>query len=47
MKEIEWRIREAMVFPNDKTLLRLVSAVLIEVDEQWQQGKRKLPLESE
>ena len=47
MKEIKRRTRVAMVFPNEKSLLRLVSAILMEVDEQWQQGKRYLPVESE
>ena len=47
MKEIKRRTRVAMVFPNEKSLLRLVSAILMEVDEQWQQGKRYLPTESE
>ncbi len=47
MKEIKRRTRVAIVFPNEKSLLRLVSAILMEVDEQWQQGKRYLPAESE
>jgi putative transposase len=34
MKEIKRRTLWAMVFPNEKSLLRLVSAILIEVDEQ-------------
>jgi len=47
MKEIKRRTWVAMVFPNEKSLLRLVSAILMEVDEQWQQGKWYLPRESE
>jgi transposase-like protein len=47
MKEIKRRTRVAMVFPNEKSLLRLVSAILMEVDEQWQQGKRYLTVEYE
>jgi putative transposase len=47
MKETKRRTRVAMVFPNEKSLLRLVSAILMEVAEQWQQGKRCLPVESE
>jgi transposase-like protein len=47
MKEIKRRTRVAMVFPNEKSLLRLVSAILMEVAEQWQQDKQYLPVESE
>lgn len=41
------RIGAAMIFPNERSLLRLVGAILIEVDEQWQGGKRYLPAESD
>lgn len=47
MKEIKRRTRVAMIFPNERSVLRLVSAILIEVDEQWQAGKRYLPAESD
>jgi hypothetical protein len=33
--------------PNERSVLRLVSAILIEVDEQWPAGKRYLPAESD
>jgi len=46
MKEIKQRTWVAIV-PNEKSLLRLFSAILMEVDKQWQQGKRYLPRESE
>ena len=39
-KEIHRRTRVATLFPNEASLLRLVSAVLAEVDEEWQTGKR-------
>ena len=38
-KEIRRRTRVATLFPNEASLLRLVSAVLAEVDEEWQTGK--------
>ncbi len=38
-KEILRRTRVATLFPNEASLLRLVSAVLAEVDEEWQTGK--------
>ena len=36
------RTRVATLFPNEASLLRLVSAVLAEVDEEWQTGKTYL-----
>ena len=41
-KEILRRTRVATLFPNEASLLRLVSAVLAEVDEEWQTGKSYL-----
>jgi transposase-like protein len=38
-KEIKRRTRVATLFPNDDSLLRLVSAVLMEIDEEWQTQK--------
>jgi len=38
-KEIKRRTRVATLFPNEASLLRLVSAVLTKVDEEWQTGK--------
>ena len=32
--------RVATLFPNDASLLRLVTAVLIEISEEWETGKR-------
>jgi len=45
-KEIRRRTRVATLFPNEDSLLRLVSAVLAEVDEEWQTGKCYLNMET-
>lgn len=45
-KEILRRTRVATLFPNEKSLLRLVSAVLVEIDEEWTTGKVYLNLEN-
>ncbi len=37
-KEILRRTRVATLFPNEASLLRLASAVLVEVDQEWQTG---------
>ena len=39
-REIRRRTRVVSIFPNDASCLRLVSAVLIELDEKWLLGKR-------
>lgn len=46
-QEIKRRTRVATLFPNEESLLRLVSAVLIEFSEEWETGKRYLTLEPE
>ncbi len=38
-EEIKRRTRVATLFPNEESLLRLVSAVLIEFSEEWETGK--------
>ena len=38
-QEIKRRTRVATLFPNEASLLRLVSAVLIEISEEWETGK--------
>lgn len=38
-KEIRRRTRVATLFPNEASCLRLVSAVLMEISEDWQAGK--------
>jgi len=39
-RELKRRTRVATLFPNAASLLRLVTAVLIEVSEEWETGKR-------
>ena len=46
-KEIHRRTRVATLFPNEASLLRLASAVLAEVDEEWQTGKCHLKPETD
>ena len=38
-KEIKWRTRVVMVFPNEKSIKRLVSALLMEVSQEWETNK--------
>lgn len=38
-EQVRRRTRVAVLFPNDASLLRLVSAVLMEIDEEWETGK--------
>jgi transposase-like protein len=48
-REIKRRTRVATLFPNEGSLLRLVTGVLMEVSEEWETGKRYVtfePLES-
>jgi len=46
-KEIKRRTRVATLFPNEQSLLRLVSAVLSEISEDWETGKVYLNMETE
>ena len=39
-REIKRRTRVATLFPNEASLLRLVTAILIEISEDWETGKR-------
>ena len=39
-RELKRRTRVATLFPNEASLLRLVTGVLIEVSEEWETGKR-------
>ena len=45
-KEIKRRTRVATLFPGEESLLRLVSAVLAEIDEEWATAKTYLPKET-
>ena len=38
-QELKRRTRKIRVFPNVDSLLRLVAALLIEIDEKWLTGK--------
>lgn len=42
-REVKRRTRVATLFPNEDSLLRLATAVLMEIDEEWQTEKRYLP----
>jgi putative transposase len=42
-RELKRRTRVATLFPNEASLLRLATAVLMETDEEWQTEKRYLP----
>lgn len=46
-REIKRRTRVASIFPNEASLLRLASALLIEIDEEWQTGKVYLNMKSD
>ena len=44
-KEIKRRTRVATLFPNEASLLRLVTAVLMETSEEWETEKIYLRME--
>ncbi len=46
-REIKRRTRVATLFPNEASLLRLASAILVEVSEEWETGRCYLNMESE
>jgi putative transposase len=46
-EEINRRTRVARLFPNEASLLRLVSAVEMEISEDWVAGKRYLKMNAE
>jgi transposase-like protein len=43
-EEIRRRTRVARLFPNEASLLRLVSAIEMEISEDWIAGKRYLDM---
>jgi len=45
-REVKRRTRVATLFPNEESLLRLVSAVLSEIDEEWATAKTYLTMET-
>lgn len=46
MKEIKRRTKVAMIFPNEKSIIRLVTALLMETSEQWENGKVYLTMDT-
>ncbi len=46
-EEIKRRTRAARLFPNEASLLRLVSAIEMEISEDWVVGKRYLDMNVE
>ena len=45
--ELKRRTRVARIFPNEASLLRLTSALLREIDEDWETGKIYLNMQSD
>jgi transposase-like protein len=45
-RELKRRTRVARLFPNEASVLRLVTAVLMEVSEEWETGKRYVIFET-
>ena len=41
--QIKRRTRVAGLFPNEASILRLVSAILMDISEEWESGKTYLP----
>lgn len=46
-KEIKRRTRVATLFPNDASRLCLVTAVAMEISEEWQTGRMYLNMDAE
>jgi len=46
-EEIKRRTRVARLFPNEDSLLRLVSAILSEISEEWETGRTYLNMRAE
>jgi len=46
-RELKRRTRVATLFPNEASLLRLVSAILMELSQDWETGKRYVTFESQ
>ena len=43
-KEIKRRTRVACIFPNEASALRLRTAIVMEISDDWETGKRYLPI---
>ncbi|MBT4874151.1 MAG: IS256 family transposase [Desulfobacula sp.] len=46
-KEIKRRTRVATLFPNEASLLRLVSSILVETSEEWETGRKYLSMSAD
>ena len=46
-KEIKRRTRVATLFPSEESLLRLVTAVVAEISEEWETGRTYLHMDTE
>lgn len=46
-RELKRRTRVATLFPNEASLLRLASAILMELSQEWETGKRYLTFDSQ
>jgi transposase-like protein len=46
-KEVRRRTRVATLFPSEESCLRLVSAVLMEISDEWEAGRAYLTFENE
>lgn len=46
-REIKRRTRVARLFPNEEALIRLVSAILMEISEEWETGRAYLDMTTE
>jgi hypothetical protein len=46
-QELKRRTRVARVFPNEPSLLRLITALLCETSEEWETGKIYLNMQSQ
>ncbi len=45
-RELKRRTRVATLFPNEASLLRLASAVLAEVSEDWETGRAYISMDA-
>ena len=46
-QELKRRTRVARVFPNEPSLLRLITALLYETSDEWETGKIYLNMENQ
>ncbi len=46
-KQLKRRTRVALLFPNEASLLRLASAILMEISEEWETGKRYIKMDDQ